>query len=162
MKKNKIKSIFAKLSLAILLILIGYFASIVITKKEPGEITNFEPTFEEEQFQENIEATQSKGIKIPGYSTIPIKANQKEVSIDLYNPEENEVYFEISFILNDTNEEIYKSKLIKPGQHIYSITLTKALPVGEYPVTIKYNTFSTDESYTPKNGASVGCVLSVV
>lgn len=160
MKKNNFTSIFTKVVLAILLVAIGFFASSFL-KKESGPITSFDPQFEEEQSQETIEASQSKGIKIPGYSTIPIKANQKEVSIDLYNPEENEVYFEISFILNDTNEEIYKSKLIKPGQHIYSITLNKALPAGEYPVTIKYNTFSDDESYTPKNGASVGCVLNV-
>lgn len=160
MKDKNLKSILVKVSLAVLLVVVGFYAGNVI-KKSSTPTNGFNPQFEEEQFQEEVEASQTKGIKIPGYSTIPVKANQQEVFIDLYNPEENEVYFEISFILTETNEEIFKSKLIKPGQHIYTINLNKPLPVGEYPVTIKYNTYSADENYTPKNGASVSCIFSV-
>ena len=79
----------------------------------------------------------------------------------LMNPEENEVYFQISFYLPDTDETIYTSKLIKPGQHLYEITLEKAMEPGEYPLTVKYDTFTADEDMTPRNGAEVNCTLVV-
>lgn len=77
------------------------------------------------------------------------------------NPEENEVYFQISFYLPDTDETIYTSKLIRPGQHLYEITLEKAMEAGEYPLTVKYDTFTADEDMTPRNGAEVNCTLVV-
>lgn len=126
-----------------------------------GEVTSFIPEFETAQTQDIQEASVSKGIQIPGYSTIPVTANSEEISIDLQNPDENEVYFQISFYLTDTQELIYQSKLIEPGQHLYSITLNHGLEAGEYPLTIQYDTFSMDGSYTPKNGAAVNCILSV-
>lgn len=130
-----------------------------------GDVTSYasaaEYEFEEGQTQSIEEASVTKGIKIPGYSTIPVSADSTEVSVDLQNPDENEVYFQISFYLTDTDELIYQSKLLSPGQHLYSIELARGLEAGEYPLTIRYDTFSMDGSYTPKNGASVNCFLSV-
>ena len=128
-------------------------------EKNNGPVSNFSPEFEEGQTQETSAPSEAKGIKIPGYSVIPVTADTKEISVDLFNPEENNVYFQITFTLKDTNEQIFQSKLLKPGQHLYKITLDKALPAGEHPVTIQYETFSTDESYTPKNGATVDCII---
>ena len=71
------------------------------------------------------------------------------------NPEENNVYFEISFYLPETDETIYTSKMIQPGQHLYEITLDKAMEAGEYPLTIRYATYSADEAHDPqKRGGS--------
>ncbi len=128
-----------------------------------GPVTSYEkdfvPEFEAQQTQQTQEASVTRGIKIPGYTTIPIAANTKDVDIELYNPEENEVHFQITFVLNETGETIYESKLIEPGQHLYHITLEKALEPGEHPITMQYSTFSADDTFTPKNGASVECVL---
>lgn len=77
------------------------------------------------------------------------------------NPEENQVYFQISFYLPDTEETIYTSRMIKPGQHLYEITLDKEMAAGEYPLTVRYDTFSADEAMTPRNGAEVNCTLIV-
>lgn len=130
-----------------------------------SQVTNYSTEqkfeFEEGQVQDIQEASTSKGIKIPGYSTIPVNAQSSEISVDLVNPDENEVYFQISFYLTDTQELIYQSKLLAPGQHLYSINLDRALDNGEYPLTIQYDTFSMDGAFTPKNGASVNCFLSV-
>ena len=122
----------------------------------------FVPEFENEQTIKPVEEGVSAGIKIPGYSSIIINANIKDVAVDLVNPEENKVYFKISFMLTDSKETIYQSKLIKPGQHLYNITLDKKLEVGEYNLTIIYETFSMDGNYTNKNGASVNCILKAV
>ena len=101
------------------------------------------------------------GIQIPGYESIVIPAGTKDVSVELVNPEENQVYFQISFYLPETDETIYTSDLIRPGQHLYEITLDKEMEAGEYPLTVKYSTFTADEEMTPQNGADINCTLIV-
>lgn len=107
------------------------------------------------------EGSVADGIQIPGYKSITIPAGTKDVSVELMNPEENQVYFQISFYLPDTEETIYTSRMIKPGQHLYEITLDKEMAAGEYPLTVRYDTFSADEAMTPRNGAEVNCTLIV-
>ncbi len=154
------KLLAAGLVLVLLAILGGMMLYHTLNK---GAVTSYEkdfvPEFEEQQTQQTQEASVTRGIKIPGYTTIPIAANSQDVDVELYNPEENEVHFKISFILKETNETIYESKLIAPGQHLYHITLDKALEPGEHPIIMQYSTFSADDTFTPKNGASVECVL---
>lgn len=124
-----------------------------------GEVTSFVPEFEEGQTQETEESHTEKGIKVPGYTVIPVNAGKTDVSIDLFNPEENEVYFQISFLLPEEEEPIFQSKLIRPGDHLYQIELLKPLEAGSYDLTIQYDTFAMDEKFSPRNGASVNCVL---
>ena len=130
----------------------------------PKEVTNYDVGFEEEQERPESESKDSsvgEGIQIPGYKSIEIPAGTKDVSVELTNPEENQVYFQISFYLPDTEETIYTSRMIKPGQHLYEITLDKEMAAGEYPLTVRYDTFSADEEMTPRNGAEVNCTLIV-
>lgn len=151
--------------IVIIALLVGLLAAALIllyhvagNAKTAGQ-ENTMPEFEAQQSHQSQQASVTRGIKIPGYTSIPIKANSKEVEVDLYNPEENEVYFQITFVLTQTEETIYKSKLIEPGQHLYHIELEKEMKPGEYPITIQYSTFSADETLTPRNGATVACVL---
>lgn len=140
-------------------------AGILYNRMQPKEVTNYDTAFEEDQIKPENEKQKSgteKGIQIPGYKTITVAAGSKDVDVELMNPEENEVYFEISFYLPDTDETIYTSKKIKPGQHIYHITLNRELQAGEYPLTIRYATCSADEKMTPKNGAEVNCTLKAI
>lgn len=126
------------------------------------EVTSFPQEFEEDQVrpgEENESVGSEAGIEIPGYKSITIPANTKDVKVDLMNPESNQVYFQISFYLPETDEIIYTSKLIKPGQHLYEITLERAIEPGEYPLTVKYSACSADEAMTPRNGADVNCTL---
>lgn len=159
MKNKKIKRLWILASACIFAVVSGF---VIYHQKNTAqkEVTNFIPEFEVAQSQSIQDASVSKGIQIPGYSTIPIKADSEEISVELLNPEENEVYFQISFYLTDTQELIYQSKLIEPGQHLYTIELAHALTAGDYPLTIQYDTFSMDGSFTPKNSAVVNCILS--
>lgn len=131
----------------------------------PKEVTNYEAAFEAGQEAPDTSSGRQSGadagIQIPGYKSIEISAGTKEVSVELMNPEENEVYFEISFYLPETDEIIYTSDLIRPGQHLYEITLEREMEAGEYPLTIRYAAYSADENLTPKNGAEVNCTLVV-
>lgn len=146
---------------AFVLILAGAVGLYFYTR--PREVTNY-AEFEENQEKPDSQQAQSgvtDGIEIPGYKSVTIPAGTKDVSVELVNPEENTVYFQISFYLPETDETIYTSKLIQPGQHLYEITLDKAMEAGEYPLTVRYETFSADEEMAPRNGAEVNCTLIV-
>lgn len=150
--------------LCIVIVVIAALAMGVYLKSGKGEVTSYSPSFEDEQEKPESEAQEAgveAGIEIPGYESINITAGTKDVKVDLTNPEDNQVYFEISFYLPETDETIYQSKLIKPGQHIYEITLEHEMEAGEYPLTVKYATYSADEELLPKNGADVNCTLVV-
>lgn len=115
------------------------------------------PDHEFEPEQSVVKSSQQLGfdsISIPGKESMKIQANAKSVSVDLYNPENNKCYFEISILLED-GTELYKSKLVKPGQNIYKINLNKELAKGTYNATIHYSTYTMDGNYTPLNGANV-------
>ena len=94
-----------------------------------------------------------RGIAIPGYKSITVEANKKDVKVNFQNPEGNPCYFEISLLLAD-GTELYKSKMIEPGKGLYEITLNQPLEPGEYDAVVKYDTFSL-EGLAPMNGAEV-------
>ena len=98
-------------------------------------------------------------IKIPGYDTITIPANTKDVKITLPNPEGNKCYFKFELIVN--NESIYTSKLVQPGQAIAQLELTKKLDRGEYDLIIKVSPYSLEDKAS-LIGAEVKANLNVV
>ncbi len=163
MKKVMSSIVFKKVCIAIFIALVAAGGYLVINhlNKEAVIEESFNPEFEEDQVRESNEAGASGGIEIPGYSEIQIPAGETKVSVNFYNPENNSVYFEINLSLMETGEAIYQSKLLSPGQHLYEIELEQVMEVGEYDMVITYNTYSMDEEYTPRNGATVNCVLVV-
>lgn len=100
----------------------------------------------------------AEGIKIPGYPSITIAKDSKDVTVALLNPEGNPCYFVFELVLKDTDETLYTSKLVPPGQAITNITLSRALSEGEYNATIKISTYSLEDQ-SPMNGANVETVL---
>ena len=100
------------------------------------------------------------GIKIPGYPSITLPADQQEVTVALLNPEGNPCYFTFELVLKDTGEVLYTSKLVPPGQVISSITLSRALSAGEYNAVIRISTTSLVDG-SAMNGANVETVLVV-
>ncbi len=97
MKQKKTKIIIA-LSLAVAMAVgVGFYL-----RTRPKEVTNYDKQAEFEADQEKLENEPQAGgveagIQIPGYKSITIAAGTKDVSVELMNPEENNVYFEISF-----------------------------------------------------------------
>ncbi|MGN0462361.1 MAG: hypothetical protein ACI4HZ_07950 [Ruminococcus sp.] len=101
---------------------------------------------------------EAEGIKIPGYPSITIPANKEDVTVALLNPDGNPCYFVFELVLKDTEETLYKSKLVPPGQAITDITLSKPLTAGEHNAVIKISTYSLEDQ-SPMNGANVETVL---
>ena len=98
------------------------------------------------------------GIKIPGYPSITLPANQEDVTLALLNPEGNPCYFTFELALKDTGEVLYTSGLVPPGQMISDLTLSRALPEGEYNAVIRISTTSLADG-SAMNGANVETVL---
>lgn len=109
---------------------------------------------------DKTEDTPTVGIKIPGYPSIILPANQKDVTAAFLNPEGNPCYFTFELALRDTDEVLYTSKLVPPGQVISNITLSRALSAGEYNAVIRISTTSLEDG-SAMNGANVETVLIV-
>lgn len=95
--------------------------------------------------QEAKESDPPEGIRIPGYPSITIPADTKDVTVNLMNPEGNPCYFTFTLVLKDTDETIYQSKMVEPGKAITQITLSKELSAGEYPAILKISTAAMDD-----------------
>ena len=100
----------------------------------------------------------SVGIKIPGYPSISLPTNQQTVQVALLNPEGNPCYFTFELVLSDTDEVLYTSKQVPPGQMIEEITLTRPLEAGQYNATLRITTASLQDG-SAMNGANVETIL---
>lgn len=101
-------------------------------------------------------------IDIPGFDVMNLRAEVTEQSVNLYNPEKNTCYFQISLLMPD-GTELWKSKLVEPGKAVYKITLNQTLEAGEYEnATLKYECFAMDEAQTPLNGSEIKLTLNVL
>lgn len=118
-------------------------------------------TFESQQIKEEITPTITAGIEIPGYDTLYIDYDADVMEGDFFNPENNNVYFRISFYLTKGDVLFYQSNLIEPSQHLYRLEMLETFARGSYDMYIVYESFTTDGTFAPRNGATVNCVLVV-
>jgi hypothetical protein len=114
-----------------------------------------------ESFTANTgDKTPSGSISIPGFDRVTMKAKQLNQDITLYNPQQNDCYFQISIMLSE-GVEIYRSGLLKPGQTLTSIKLSRTLEKGTYDGAIlRYSCFTMDD-LQPLNGADTKFTLEV-
>ena len=119
---------------------------------------DFEP---EQTASPVIEANAAPSISIPGFESATIPADTVTVPLRLYNPDTNDCYLEILIELTDGDAELYRSKLLRPGQELTSVTLNRGVPAGRYGAVLRYYAYSTDGAFTPLNGADVPFVLIV-
>jgi len=77
------------------------------------------------------------GIKIPKFGDITIPSDSANVYIFLPNPEDNSCLLGYEIFLEDTDETIYLSEMIAPGECEENLTLARGLAKGEYGAVIK-------------------------
>ncbi|MGN0158699.1 MAG: hypothetical protein ACI39W_06110 [Brotaphodocola sp.] len=115
--------------------------------------------FEEDQYRDQAAAS-AASITIPGFEKWNISAGETKVSSGFYNPEHNGCYFVLSVLLEDSEELIYESDYLKPGQHLYEVELIRPMEAGTYDAVLRYHTYSVTD-FSPMNGASVPFSLVV-
>lgn len=104
-----------------------------------NQISGFTPDIDENINQKQKtegKDTKNEGIKVEGFSKWTIPAGKTEVSVPLRNPAGNPCYFTFEIILKKTNETLYKSKMVPPGEGIGTVTFNRPLDAGEYDITI--------------------------
>ncbi len=109
--KNKIFIVIIICLCAVIIAGLIYFM-----KLKGGSDSAFKPDLDPNAKTQTADDTGEKptGIRIPGYPTITIEADKKDVQMNLMNPEGNPCYFTFEIVLNDTDETIYTSKMVEP------------------------------------------------
>ncbi|MGM9536176.1 MAG: hypothetical protein ACI3VR_13015 [Intestinibacter sp.] len=100
-----------------------------------------------------------ESIKIPGYSTITVPADTKDVQITLGNPEGNQCYFKFELLVD--GESLYTSDFVQAGYAIENVELEKGLEKGTYDAVIKITPYSLDKK-RQYAGANVRATMEVV
>ena len=93
---------------------------------------------------EEKEPSQEKGILIPGYTSMVMKANTKEQTVSIGNPADNDCIFVIVLKLED-GTKLFESQELKPGEGLENITLDQELKAGEYQAVIEYKCYSLED-----------------
>lgn len=146
-KKDDKKKKWCAVVLVILLLLLAFLLGKCTCQDPPPDPTPTvsAPSLDPDagEYVEPEKTTPASGVAIPGWGSIRIPANKSEnITVDLFNPEANENKYYLTFeirLLNDTEqgyEVLYTSGLVKPGLHIQSISLTRALSAGTYDAII--------------------------
>lgn len=94
-------------------------------------------------------------ILVPGYNDWNMVAGTDEISVALYNPDKNPCYFQFSIVLDETQEVLYKTGLIPPGQAVTTVKLPRTFEKGTYPITINIGSYSLEDESQRLNGGEV-------
>lgn len=111
--------------------------------------------------------TSNSGVSVPGWSSLDFPADTSEVTVDFFNPEENEGKYTLTFELRlpDESEQgyevLYTSGLVDAGLHIQKINLSRGLEAGVYDATIHVQPYRMDENRTATNNADLKTKLIV-
>ena len=100
-----------------------------------------------------------ENIAIPGYEKLSFTAGKTAQAVNLKNPAENACAFVLTLTL-EGGETLWTGKALSPGEAFTRVTLSRALPAGEYPATLRYDCFSLQDN-TPLNGAEIQLTLEV-
>ena len=152
--------------IVIALVLFGATGFIIFNNSNQQETTQAQGiVFDShaEPYEEEIkdESSGSSGIKIPGYSDITFTSDSKEFPITLLNPEGNPCNFKFTLTLQETDETLCTTDLVKPGDAIKGVELNDCIPEGTYTLLINISTYDVD-SGAEMNGAQVKANLTVV
>ncbi len=163
-KSRKIPILFPLLVFLILLLGIGIWQLLPTIPNIPDAyVTDMEPWSPD--IQDNLGKQNDKqkseigSIEVKGFSKWHVPAGQKDnLTIALENPASNRCYFTFIITLDDTDEVLYQSKMVPPGEGIYQITLSKPLEAGKYNVTVHIRTNEV-ETGAEMNSAEIKAVI---
>ena len=151
--------------LAMELVAVGFLFTKGMITTDPVESSygvglNIDYSAVEEQPAES-ESSMEHDVTIAGIGVLTMSANQKEVTVDFYNPQENKDMFYLTFELRVRDdspqgyEVLYTSGFVEPGKHIYKIELSRELEKGVYDAVIHIQPYRIDQEMTRTNNADI-------
>ena len=112
----------------------------------------------------------TEGVSVPGFGTWTIPPKVTKVNTDFFNPISNADKYDLMFevwIPKDINDlskgydVIYKSGLVKAGNHIQEVTLSQGFEKGEYDAILHVQPYTVGETQTALNNANIKFKLIV-
>lgn len=90
-------------------------------------------------------------------NTSPVFLNgTSEGNLLIENPGNNAKPLQVRILIDDTEEEVYASKYIKPGSYIEKVKLDKVLEKGTYPATAYFSAYDENTTeYIGQTGAQI-------
>ena len=166
MKKKRILFLASYIALALLLVFDLIMMFCIIGMREEVKSTGgviLDPGSEDERpgTHETV-----KGPTVKGFSSLTIPPDVDTIAIDLYNPIENSGLYYMTFELRlpDDSEQgyevLFKTGYLAPGKHIYQVTLSHSLSVGEYTAQLLIQPYRMSD-LSPTNNVSAKIKLTV-
>ncbi len=147
--------LFLFIGLICLVTALGFFGN----DDEP--IKPWKPVLEEILDDDKEKKDEIPQIQVAGFSSWHIPSGQTEnIPVSLSNPKDNPCYFSFEIRLKDTNEVLYTSNMVAPGNEIKRININKPLNSGEYTALVHISTNEL-ETGTEMNDASFEVNLTV-
>ena len=128
-----------------------------------GDTGGWTPVIEDDLGEDTTAASTQSGaqIQIAGFSSWHIPAGQTEdLPIYLHNPDGNPCYFSFRIALADTDETLYQSDMVPPGETIRQVDLSHSLDAGTYDAVVYITTNALDDG-KPMNSAKLNVTLTV-
>lgn len=107
------------------------------------------------------------GVAIQGWSMLKLPADADEADVALYNPEENEDWYYLTFALylieddEPSDEALFQTGLIPPGQYCNKVILNHPLKSGTYDAILHVQPYYMNESQLPTNNLNLDIRLLV-
>ena len=141
--KNRVLPVITLVAFAFLLIFDFVMCFCIGAMKEEPSDAGGGVIFDPNSSDERPGGGQSvKGPTVAGFSQLTIPPDVDAIPIDLYNPDENNglYYLTFEFRLADESEQgyevLFKTGYLAPGKHIYQVNLSHGMSAGEYSGTL--------------------------
>ncbi|MEH2941403.1 hypothetical protein VSQ32_00670 [Lachnospiraceae bacterium KK002] len=159
--KKRALIIAAILLLLILTIVVCYF---LFTKEDDNDLlyddnatAGILPGVDVDERRKELQNLLDRSMIAFSINTSPVFLNgTSEGNLLIENPGNNAKLLRVSILIDDTNEEIYASRYLKPGTYIENVKLDKVLEKGTYNATAYFLAYEEDSGeYIGQTGAQI-------
>ena len=160
-RKKRILTAIAILLLLLITVLVCYF---LFTKKNNNNLeyddnatAGIMPGVDIDQRRKELQEILDRSMIAFSINPSPVFLNgTSKGNLMVENPGNNAKLIKVRIILDKTEEEIYASKLLKPGSYIDSVKLDKVLEKGTYNATAYFLAYDeTSGEYIGQTGAQI-------
>lgn len=115
------------------------------------------PGIDIEQRQAELQELLDRSMIAFSINTSPVFLNgTSEGNLLIENPGHNAKLLRINILIDDTEEEVYATKFLKPGTYIESAKLDKVLEKGSYNATAYFSAYDEETGeYIGQTGAQI-------